>query len=209
MTNPTQSIESQTLALAGIMQCAYLVDRIARTGQADAAAVNGILHSLFVFDSNEPERVYGGIHNLQLGLRVLRDTLAVHNHEEYRGCIRYAFGILELQKKLDGNSKAQTTIRNRLLHTEKKLEHFTQDINEISSSIAAIYQDTISHFNYRIQVTGSAQQLQNTANADRIRALLLAGIRSAWLWRQLGGRRWQLIMLRSRLLKTASALITQ
>lgn len=204
-----ESIESQTLALAGIMQCAYLVDRIARTGQADTAAVNGILHSLFVFDSDEPLQVYGGIHNLQLGLRVLRDTLAVHNHEEYRSCIRYAFGILELQKKLDSNSKAQTTIRNRLLHTEKKLEHFTQDINEISSSIAAIYQDTISHFNYRIQVSGSAQQLQNTANADRIRALLLAGIRSAWLWRRLGGRRWQLVLLRTRLLKTATALITQ
>lgn len=209
MTKPMESIESQTLALAGIMQCAYLVDRIARTGQADTAAINGILHSLFVFDSNEPEQVYGGIHNLQLGLRVLRDTLAIHNNEEYRSCIRYAFGILELQKKLDSNPKAQTTIRNRLLHTEKKLEHFTQDINEISSSIAAIYQDTISHFNYRIQVTGSAQQLQITANADRIRALLLAGIRSAWLWRQLGGRRWQLIMLRTRLLKTATALITQ
>jgi high frequency lysogenization protein len=204
-----QAIEAQTLALAGILQAAYLVDRLARTGQADTAATNGILHSLFVFDSDEPVQVYGGIHNLQLGLRVLRDTLAGHNHDEYRSCIRYAFGILQLQKKLEAAPQAQATIRSRLLHTEKKLEHFTQDINEISSSIAAIYQDTISHFNYRIQVSGSFQQLQIPANADRIRALLLAGIRSAWLWRRLGGRRWQLLLQRNRLLKTAGALISR
>lgn len=204
-----QSIEAQTLALAGIMQAAFLVDRLARTGQGDNAAINGILHSLFVFDSDDPEQVYGGTHNLQLGLRILRDTLSGHNHAEYRTCIRYAFGILHLQKKLETTPKVQTTIRNRLLHTEKKLEHFTQDINEISSSIASIYQDTISHFNYRIQVSGSFQQLQVPANADRIRALLLAGIRSAWLWRRLGGRRWQLLLLRNRMLKAANALISR
>ena len=202
-----QTIEAQTLALAGIMQAAYLVDRLARTGQGDSAAINGMLHSLFVFDSDDPAQVYGGAHNLQLGLRVLRDTLAGHNHDEYRTCIRYAFGILHLLKKLETTPKTQATIRNRLLHTEKKLDHFTQNINEISSSIAAIYQDTISHFNYRIQVSGSFQQLQIPATADRIRALLLAGIRSAWLWRRLGGRRWQLLLLRNRLMNTANTLI--
>ena len=36
--------------------------------------------------------------------------------------------------------------------------------------------------------------------ADLIRALLLAGIRSAFLWRQLGGRRWKLLFRRRRLL---------
>ncbi|MDB6062286.1 MAG: lysogenization regulator HflD [Verrucomicrobiaceae bacterium] len=203
------SLEDQTLALAGILQTAYLVDRIARTGNADSAAINGILHSLFVFDSDKPSEVYGGVHNLQLGLRVLRDALAGHNQEDYRGCVRYAFGILSLQKQLEARPKDQTIIRSRLQHTEKKLEHFTQDINEISSSIAAIYQDTISHFNYRIQVAGSQQQLQIAANADRIRALLLAGIRSAWLWRRLGGHRWQLLLWRNRLLKTATALISR
>jgi high frequency lysogenization protein len=33
-----------------------------------------------------------------------------------------------------------------------------------------------------------------------IRALLLAGIRSARLWRQLGGHRWQLVISRRKLL---------
>ncbi len=200
-------IEQQTLALAGILQAAYLVDRIARTGTADNAAVNGILHSLFVFDSDEPIVVYGGVHNVQLGLRVLRDLLAGQRRDEYRSCIRYGLGILHLQKALAADSKMQSTIRSRLQHTEKNLEHFSQDINQISSNIAAIYQDTISHMKYRIQVTGSLQQLQNTDNAERIRALLLAAIRSAWLWRRVGGNRWQLILGRNKLLNTTNALL--
>jgi high frequency lysogenization protein len=175
----------------------------------DTASFNGIIHSLFVFDPDSPQDVYNGTHNLQTGLRVLRDVLSGHSRGEYQQSVRYALGILHLQKKLAANAQMQATIRSRLQHTEKKLEHFTQDINEISTSIAAIYQDTISHFNYRIQVTGSLQQLQNSANADRIRALLLAGIRSAVLWRQLGGRRWHLLIKRRRILQTVTALIQQ
>jgi high frequency lysogenization protein len=36
--------------------------------------------------------------------------------------------------------------------------------------------------------------------AERIRAILLAGARAAWLWRRLGGRRWHLIFTRSQIL---------
>lgn len=200
-------IETQALALAGILQATYLVDRVARTGQVDEAAFNGIIHSLFVFDPRSPEDVYNGTHNLRLGLRVLRDVLSGGVGGEYQACVRYALGTLHLQKKLAGHPAMQNTIRNRLAHTELKLEHFTQDINAISSSIAAIYQDTISHFKFRIQIVGSQQQLQVSANADRIRALLLAAIRSAVLWRQLGGTRWQLLLGRGRLQKAARALI--
>jgi high frequency lysogenization protein len=39
-----------------------------------------------------------------------------------------------------------------------------------------------------------------------VRALLLAGIRAAFLWRQLGGRRWKLVLQRRRLLQRCQAL---
>src|SRR5690606_19500362 len=204
---PMQKAEAQAMALAGLLQAVYLVDHIARTGQADEAGVNATLHSLFVFESDDPVDVYGGSHNLQLGLRLLRDALSGQRREEYTACVKYAFGVLHLQRKLEASPKTQATIRTRLLHAEKKLEYFTQDINEIAASIAAIYQDTISHFNYRIQVAGSFQQLQVSANSDRIRALLLAAIRSAWLWRRLGGRRWHLLLRRGRLQEAAKNLL--
>jgi high frequency lysogenization protein len=207
MTEPLSRIENRTLALAGILQATYLVDRLARTGQADTAAFNATLHSLFEFNPESPEAVFGGAHHLQLGLRILRDILASGSSQEYRPCIRYALGALHLQKKLDTRKDMQATIHTRLQHAAKKLDHFTQDINDISSSVAAIYQDTISHFRYRVQVTGSVQQLQNTANADRIRALLLAAIRAAVLWRQIGGRRWQLFLHRRAISEATTKLL--
>jgi high frequency lysogenization protein len=50
-------------------------------------------------------------------------------------------------------------------------------------------------------VHGDMRFLQQPSNAAKIRALLLAGIRSARLWRQLGGHRWQLVFSRGKLLK--------
>ena len=42
--------------------------------------------------------------------------------------------------------------------------------------------------------------LQDENKAARVRALFLAGVRAAFLWHQLGGRRWQLLFQRKRLL---------
>ncbi|MET0377743.1 MAG: high frequency lysogenization protein HflD [Spongiibacteraceae bacterium] len=207
MTEPLSGIQNRTLALAGVVQAAYLVDRLARTGQCDTAAFNATIHSLFEFDPDTPEAVFGGAHHLQLGLRILREILSGAAGEEYRPSIRYALGALHLQKKLERRKDMQATIHTRLQHAAKKLDHFTSDINDISSSVASIYQDTISHFRYRVQVTGSLQQLQNTNNADRIRALLLAAIRSAVLWRQIGGRRWQLMVHRKAIAQAAQELL--
>lgn len=207
MNEPLSRTQNRALALAGILQATWLVDRLARTGQADTAAFNATMHSLFEFDPDSPEAVFGGAHHLQLGLRLLRDILGGGSNPEYRPCIRYALGALHLQKQLARRPDMQATVRARLQHTAKKLDHFTSDINDISSSIAAIYQDTISHFRYRVQVTGSLQQLQDARNADRIRALLLAAIRAAVLWRQIGGRRWQLLLHRRALADAAKQLL--
>ena len=55
-------------------------------------------------------------------------------------------------------------------------------------------------------MTGDPNVLQREENAARVRALLLAGIRSAVLWRQTGGRRWQLIFRRRKVATIAREL---
>lgn len=200
-------IQQRALALAGILQATQLVDQLARSGQMDAAAFNAIVHSLFVLDPESPEAVYGSAVGLKPGLQLLHDLLRGNRRPDQQQAVRYAIGVLHLQKKLAAEPEMQAVIRSRLQHVERKLEHFTQDINEISASIAGIYQDTISHFKYRIQVSGSQQQLQDSNNANKIRALLLAAIRSAVLWRQLGGSRWQLLLHRGALAQAAEQLI--
>jgi high frequency lysogenization protein len=118
---------------------------------------------------------------------------------QYRATVRYAMSIVYLEAKLSKQQDLLEIIHTRLQHAAIKKTHFSPNINEMAHSIAAIYQDTVSTFNYRIQVNGSAQQLQDPANADMIRALLLAAIRSAVLWRQSGGKRWHFLFSRKRL----------
>ena len=204
----TASITSQTLALAGVLQSAYLVDQIARTGKAPAESINPSLHSLFAFDASNTAAVYGGIHGVKLGLQVLSDIINGSSRHENRTIIRYMMGMLYLQKKLSANDELLNIMRSRLEHASLKAEHFSDNPASTAKSIAAIYQDTLSTFKFRIQVSGSMQQLQDTRNADTIRALLLAGIRSAVLWRQTGGRRWKWVFNRSQLLDCAKELLS-
>ncbi|MEE8058082.1 MAG: high frequency lysogenization protein HflD [Pseudomonadales bacterium] len=197
---------AQVIALAGVLQSAYLVDQIARTGDFPLESYNPSINSLFQFEADSPESIYGGIHGIDLGLRVLLNILGGSNTGEYRSIIRYALGILYLQKKLSCNEELMDIIHSRLQHTSLKADHFTDNLQAVASSIASIYQDTLSHFKFRIQVSGSMQQLQNPQNVDNIRALLLAGLRAAVLWRQVGGKRWHLFISRQRLLQTAREL---
>ena len=90
-----------------------------------------------------------------------------------------------------------------------KAENFSSDIKVLSSNISAIYQDTLSTLSYRIKVTGSAQHLNTPQVADLVRALLMCGVRAAFLWRQLGGSRFRLIWNRGAIRETASRLATE
>ncbi len=56
-------------------------------------------------------------------------------------------------------------------------------------------------------IAGEPLHLQNPDNAARIRVALLAGIRAAVLWRQAGGRKWQLLLRRRALGRTSRELI--
>ena len=198
---------SQVIALAGLIQSAYLVDQVACTGKYPAESFNPLLQSLFQFDADNAEQVYGSVHGVELGLKLLIEMFDGPGIDSHKSAVRYAMGMLYLQKKLMANGDMLSILANRLKHTQFKVEHFSNEVNELSSSIAGIYQDTISTFKYRIQVNGNLQQLQDTSNADKIRALLLSGIRAAVLWRQSGGKRWHLFFYRKRIANQARALL--
>jgi high frequency lysogenization protein len=194
------ALEQQVIALAGVAQAARLVDQISRTGSYPVEFLEPSIHSLFVFDPDSVEEVFGGVAGVKLGLHNLSSLLANQQQIEHRDMVRYVFGIIYLERKFAADSGMMSVVRSRLEHASFRAEHFTGHVNEICHSISGIYEDTLSKQKFRIKVTGSAQHLQNPRNADIIRALLLAGVRSAFLWRQLGGQRWKLLVQRKRLL---------
>jgi high frequency lysogenization protein len=73
--------------------------------------------------------------------------------------------------------------------------------------IAVLYADTISQISPRVVVNGKPQHLKLDRTVDWIRTLLLAGLRSAVLWDQLGGGRFELLFGRKRIMQETRSLL--
>jgi high frequency lysogenization protein len=195
----TVDVRGQTLALAAIFQVAGQVETLAKTGRIPNADIENAVKSLFCQNPSNLEDVYGDVKNIEAGLKLLRDTLQ-RKPSKSNDTVRYVMGILHLQKRLHKNPSMLNIIGSRLEKTQKQLEHFSHTHDNIMASLASIYSDTISTFSFRIQVVGEYQYLQQTRLANQIRALLFSGIRSAVLWRQLGGSRLRILFKRKQII---------
>lgn len=196
--SPTQE---QLIALAALFQASSLVDKLARTGQVSDGQLGCLLGSLLVRDPQNTLEVYGGDDlNLREGYKALVNALERNPASLQREPLRYALLLLGLERQLSKRDDLLQVIGNRLDQIQGQVEHFGLTHDNVVAACGGLYQDTISTFRQRVQVHGDMRFLQQPAIASKVRALLLAGIRSARLWRQLGGHRWQLILSRRKLL---------
>jgi len=204
------SFYREVIALAGIMQASELVELLANTGTAPAENFETSLASILNTNPGTIEEVYNGQVNfmpgLSLGFKVLADMLE-QKKQPPNNRLRYAVGLIHLQGKLQGNDALMDVLSNRIQQMEARLEHFELTHERTLASLASVYEDTLSTFRFRIQVTGNSMHLQNPVVVHKIRAILLAGIRSAMLWRQVGGKRWHFILYRKKLLATLKTIV--
>ncbi|WP_296268562.1 high frequency lysogenization protein HflD [Pseudomonas sp. UBA6562] len=195
------TLKEQLIALGGVFQAAVLVDQLARTGQASEANLGCMLGSLLVRDPKDTLEVFGGDDlNLREGYRALVGALERDPAILQREPLRYALSMLNLERQLAKRGDMLELIGKRLPQIQSQADHFGLVHDNVIASSGALYQDTLSTLRQRIQVHGDSRFLQQANNASKIRALLLAGIRAARLWRQLGGHRWQLVFSRRKLL---------
>lgn len=192
-------LRDQAIALAGVAQAARLVDQVARTGNYPEHFFERSIESLFAFEAPDTAAVYGGLAGVKLGLDTLTAILAQRQPQEHRSVARYLFALLYLERRFAANPAMMSVVHARLQHASFRAQHFSGHVGELCQGLAAIYQDTLSTLRFRIKVSGSAQHLENERVADLVRALLLAGVRSGFLWHQLGGRRWRLPLQRRKL----------
>jgi len=198
---PMSTLKEQLIALGGVFQAAVLVDQLARTGQASEANLGCMLGSLLVRDPKDTLEVFGGDDlNLREGYRALVGALERDPAILQREPLRYALSMLNLERQLAKRGDMLELIGKRLPQIQSQADHFGLVHDNVIASSGALYQDTLSTLRQRIQVHGDSRFLQQANNASKIRALLLAGIRAARLWRQLGGHRWQLVFSRRKLL---------
>lgn len=184
-----QRDRDKTLALAGVVQAANLVNEVANNGVVNNQYFLATLASVFKIDADSAEDVYGGRDNVRLGLKTLDQLLSFEQSNELMPIVRYSLNLLHLERKLSRNIRMLNTISEKLTQIKSQADYFSLNDERVIASLANLYQETISTFNLRIKVTGNPLQLKNSEVAHHIRALLLCGIRSAVLWRQMGGTR--------------------
>ncbi|EPC1880679.1 high frequency lysogenization protein HflD [Cronobacter turicensis] len=200
-----------TLALAGICQSARLVQALAHEGTCDSEALRVSLKS--VIDQNPASTldVFGGREaGLKVGLETLLGMLNTSSRQGPGAELkRYTLSLMVLERKLAGSKGAMNTLGNRIADLSRQLEHFELESDTLMNAMAGIYVDVISPLGPRIQVNGSPNVLQSPQVQAKVRATLLAGIRAAVLWQQVGGGRLQLMFSRNRLTTQAKQILAQ
>lgn len=192
------TLTNQVIALAGIAQAAALVEQLATTGKADEQALSASLASLLKTESDTVLDVYGNdLANLTLGLKQLDSQLKGYEIA-YPDQARYAASLVFLESQLSEEKMMLKTISIGLERAKAQTEHFNLLHENVLANFGDLYVQTVSKLQPRIMVNGVPEILQRQDVANKIRACLLAGIRSSMLWKQCGGRRWKFLLFRKK-----------
>lgn len=202
--NPYQD---RVIALSALMQAVTLVQQIADSGQVNSDDFATMLNSLLATDATTTTDVYGSLANLRTGLLQFNQQLAKKKSQKDVTLLRYAIALLHLERKLAKRPAMLDLISREIEQIPQQIEYFGSLTSpQVVARFANIYERTVSELTPRVQVFGDAGFLQQPDNVNKVRALLLAGIRAAVLWRQKGGNRWQFIFASNKLLNTGAEL---
>ncbi len=195
--------EYQTLAIASVLQCAKLIDKIARTGELDRQEVSRLQEPLFALNPRHNSDVFPSPSQYLPGLTLIEALAVSGSLRSLQLPVQYSVGMLRLADAVLASPELATSIRDGIKQVVRDNE---TSCSQQTEDLALIYKDTLSKLPRPIQIQGKAAALQDLDNAAAIRSLLLAGVRSGVFWRQLGGRRWQLLLARKKLAAAASNL---
>lgn len=201
------ALYDRTIAFAGICQAVALVQQVAKNGHCDSDAFETSLKAILNTNPNNTVGVYGRESDLKLGLECL--VKGIDSTPSGSEVTRYIISLMALERKLSGRNDAMSQLADRIQMIERQLDHFKLLDDQMISNLASVYLDVISPIGPRIQVTGTPSVLQQTGNQHKVRALLLSGIRSAVLWRQVGGKRRHLIFGRKKMVEQAQILLAR
>ncbi|AVX01061.1 lysogenization regulator HflD [Vibrio vulnificus Env1] len=188
-------------------QAVALVQQIARNGHCDQDAFETSIKAILNTNPANTLDVFGNESQLKLGLECL--VKGIDSTPTGSEVTRYLISLMALERKLMGRNDAMSQLGDRIQMVQRQTEHYDLFEEQMISNVASIYLDVISPIGPRIQVTGTPTVLQQTSNQHKVRALLLSGIRSAVLWRQVGGRRRHLIFGRKKMVEQAQILLAR
>jgi len=200
---------AQTMAFAAMAQCAQLAHNMAKNGSVDPTQWSVVINGLLCTDPASYRDVYTPTGDLFLGYKTLLTQLSDSGEGRSIEITKYITGLISLERKLSATSSSMSMMGQRLEQVKRQLHHFTISDDAVIANMASIYTDIISPLGAKIHINGSPTQLQQQAVQQKIRALLLAGVRAAVLWRQMGGKRRHLFFSRKELVRNAKQQLNQ
>ncbi len=204
-------LQDTTLALAAVLQASHLVYQLAHQGIYSEEDSHPLVHSLFQFDAPDTPAVYGDISQLRLGLELLQAYFGGSSpaYAKNPDVIRYALAVLTVERHFSQSPVMQEEVHMQLLQAETDMAgHFELD-SLLFSKLAKIYENNLSQLGFRVYIKGNVEHLKNPRYVAKIRTLLLAAVRSAMLWRQFGGNRWQLFFKRGKIVQCSNDYLRQ
>lgn len=206
---PNRTPRSRAIALAGLFQAAALVRQTGLGRVRDEAATRASLASILRIDAETAADVYGGIPALRTGLETLAAQLGNENRLRDLELTGYAITLLHLERKLSRDGGMLERLGTGIRDLATSLPDTDPLDPGLVASLAGLYSQTISTLTPRVLVHGDPGVLSGSGTQNMIRALLLAGIRAAVLWRQCGGNRIRLLFGRRRLLDASTLLLRE
>ncbi len=191
-------MRERVLALAGLAQALQQVRRVADTGQADAGVLSTALDSVFRIDAESPLAVYGGSSAVRPGLLLLRDYFGNQNKDE--ALPKLALAVLQIERRFVRDGAMAQQVHAGILATAPLAERLGSTHPDVLTALGKLYADTVSQLRPKVMVQGNPHYLGQADIVSEIRAVLLAGLRSAVLWRQMGGNLFEFLLSRRQML---------
>ena len=151
--------------------------------------------------------VFGGLAGARFGLETL--LAQFDGAKRNLPLTRLVLGVLRLERRLARNPRMLADLRSGIELIQRQVEHFGTTHATVQTRLADLYVATLSQLRPRVIVHGNPVNLSNTQLVEQIRALLLAAVRAAVLWRQVGGSQIRLLLRRREYAMLARGLLTR
>ena len=195
------------MALAAVFRSAYLVDKLSHGVNVSESDISNCVNSIFCTSPDSPIEVTGSVEQLKDGFKCLIDQFGGETKNRNMDIARYVVSMLFLERRLTKNSTILDKLSTGIELASRQAEHFSVHHENVIANLADLYTQTISTIGPKIMVNGDEQYLSNPQTTNLVRTLLLAGIRNAVLWQQIGARRWHILFSRNRYVAEATKLL--
>lgn len=197
-------MKDRVIALAGMLQAVELVQQMANNGQATTRPLAACIDSLFRFDAESAEDIYGGVAELQPGLQRVIAQLDGSSRDTAQ--TRISMNVMHLERRFVASAQTVETVRAALEDIGRQREHLGPTHPTVLSRLGDLYAERISPLGPRVLVQGNPVYLSQATLVGEVRATLLAALRAAVLWRQSGGSYWDFLLSRRAMADVARSL---